>query len=153
MPPSETPVPEDVVTLDLDQEALRTADPAGLERTGRKARTLIDTGPLRVMMIALAPGGALPEHHAPGPITVQPIAGRIRFTALGHAHDLGPGTLLSVGAGVPHAVLSEAGATFLLTIAKLERGEPDAGGTGGGPAAAAGDAPGGQATPGPGGEP
>jgi len=132
-PPSNTPEPEHVVTLDLDEEGIRTADPAGLERTGRKARTLIDAGPLRVMMIALAPGGALPEHHAPGPITVQPIAGRIRFTALGRTHDLGPGTLLSLGAGVPHAVASEMGGTFLLTIAKLERGDSDAAQGGGEP--------------------
>jgi len=123
------PLSGDVLIHDLDEERGHAEDPALLARSGRNARTLLKEGPLRVTMIVLAPGGEMPEHHAEGPIIVQPIAGRIRFTALGQTHDVGPGTLLSAGPGVPHAVSSETGGTFLLTVMQPERqGEAPAAG-------------------------
>ena len=66
----------------------------------------------------LGPGGGIPEHHSEGPILVQPLEGRIAFTVGGETHDLGPGQMLSTGPGVPHAVHSEEGATFLLTVSQ-----------------------------------
>lgn len=95
-------------------------EPGAAPHAGRLARTLVKNGPLRATLVTLAPGGAIPEHHAEGPITVQPLTGHLQFTALGTAHDLGPGQLLSLGSGVRHAVTSADGATFLLTVAKVE---------------------------------
>jgi quercetin dioxygenase-like cupin family protein len=66
----------------------------------------------------LGPGGRLAEHSAEGPITVQPLAGVIRFTAKGDTTQLRQGELLTAGAGVPHMVTSEEGAAFLLTVAQ-----------------------------------
>lgn len=74
-------------------------------------------GALRVTLVALAPGGSLQEHRAEGPITVHVLAGRIRFTAGMEEWILGEGDLLSLGAGVPHAVESATGGEFLLTVA------------------------------------
>jgi quercetin dioxygenase-like cupin family protein len=102
------------------EEAQLQALPA--DKHGRTARTLLKSGPLRITLIALAPGGSLPEHSAAGPITVQPLRGRLRLTLEGATHDLGPGTVMSIGARVRHAVESEGGASFLLTVAM-----PDAG--------------------------
>lgn len=86
----------------------------------RTARTLIRNGPLRATLVTIAPGGEIPEHHADGPITVQPLRGRLQFTAAGAVHDVGPGQLLSLSAGVRHAVASVSGATFLLTVARID---------------------------------
>ena len=88
-----------------------------LDRAGRSARTLVKEGPLRVTLVALGPGGALKEHQAEGPITVHVLSGKIRFRAGEDEWALEAGDLLSLGAGVPHAVESAAGGEFLLTMA------------------------------------
>lgn len=117
MPSIQRPLAGDVLVFELDEERLRTDDPAAVERRGPSGRTLLKDGPLRVTLIVLGPGGSIAEHQAEGPITVQPLSGRIRFTAAGREHHLGPGQLLSTGARVRHAVASDEGAAFLLTVA------------------------------------
>jgi quercetin dioxygenase-like cupin family protein len=102
--------PDDVTVVDF---AL-----GGQLASGRSARTLLKKGGLRVTLVVLAPGGALAEHVAPGPITVQPLTGRISFRAAGREHPIEPGQLLAVAAGVPHAVHSVDGGSFLLTLAR-----------------------------------
>lgn len=128
MPSIQRPLSGDVLVFELGEERERAADPEILERSGRNARTLLKSGALRVTMIVLGPGGSIKEHHADGPITVQPLEGRIRFTIEGTEHDLGPGELLAAGPGVPHAVASDDGATFLLTVAHPEARADDGGG-------------------------
>lgn len=117
MPSIDRPLSGDVLVFDLTEEEDTAADQEILERSGRNARTLLKAGPLRVTLVVLAPGGEIPEHSAPGPITVQPIRGTIRFIVGGETHDLGPGEMLSAGAGVSHSVATEAGASILLTVA------------------------------------
>lgn len=101
----------------LPAERERMAGSERQEAHGRSGRTLVKDGPLRVNMVSLGPGEELAEHHAPGPITVQVLHGAIRFTAGGAHHDLHAGDLLALGAETPHAVHSEEGGVFLLTIA------------------------------------
>jgi quercetin dioxygenase-like cupin family protein len=100
---------------DLTDERAHAA--AGVAGSGRKARALVQDGPLRVTLVVVEPGGRIAEHEAPGPITVQPLDGRIRFTAQGATHEIGPGQLLALGAGLRHSVSSEEGGAFLLTHA------------------------------------
>lgn len=88
-----------------------------LAKSGRSARTLVKEGPLRVTMVALGNGGSLASHRAEGPITVHVLSGRIRFQVGEEEWALEPGDLLSLGAGVEHAVDSETGGVFLLTVA------------------------------------
>ncbi|HEU4587615.1 MAG TPA: cupin domain-containing protein [Gemmatimonadales bacterium] len=114
------PLSGDVLVLDLKDERDRVAGSAAGEPRAHTARTLLKNGPLRVTLVVLAPGGVIPEHQADGPITVQPLEGRIRFTAAGRVHELGPGQLLSAGPGVRHAVASDGGAAFLLTVVRPE---------------------------------
>lgn len=88
-----------------------------LARSGRGARTLLKEGALRVTLVALAAGGSLAEHRADGPITVHVLAGTIDFRAGEDRWLLETGDLLSLAAGVPHAVESAEGGEFLLTVA------------------------------------
>lgn len=118
----ERPLSGEVLVFHLDEERPRAADPAALARGGRNARTLLKAGPLRVTLVALAPGGETGEHEAQGPITVQPVEGAIRFSAHGRDHDLRPGDLLSAGPGIRHRVSSAAGGVFLLTVAQQPGG-------------------------------
>jgi quercetin dioxygenase-like cupin family protein len=117
MPSIQRPLSGDVLIFRLDDERERTADPETLQNHGRSARTLLKDGPLRVMLVVLAPGGELAEHGAEGPITLHPLEGTIRFTAAGRTHVVSAGELLSARAGVRHSVSTETGAAFLLTIA------------------------------------
>lgn len=116
MPSIDRPLSGPVLTFDLVEELQRTDDPAIVERSGRNARTLLKEGPLRVTLIVVGPGGAIPEHQAEGPITLQGVRGSIRFHAEGRDYELGPGQMLSAGSGVRHSVSSESGGAFLLTV-------------------------------------
>lgn len=121
MPSIQRPLAGDILVFDLGEERERAADETTVKKHGRAARTLLRSGPLRVTLVVLGPGGELAEHSAEGPITVQPLDGSIRFTAAGETHELTSGQLLSAGPGVRHSVASVAGAAFLLTV-----GLPDA---------------------------
>jgi len=123
MPSIQRPLSGDVLVFDIEGERERAAAPEIIERSGRNARTLLKEGPLRVTLVVLGPGGELAEHEAAGPITVQVVRGRIRFRAGDEEHDLGLGQLLAAGPGVRHAVTSEGGGTFLLTVSHPVVGE------------------------------
>ena len=118
MPSIQRPLSGDVMVFRLEQERERTVDAEALAKHGRCARTLLKDGPLRVTLVVLGQGGRLAEHSADGPITVQPLDGVIRFTAKGDTTEVRPGELLTAGAGIPHSVTSETGASFLLTVAR-----------------------------------
>ena len=113
----ERPLSADVLVFDLEKEQGVTADPALLERSGKNARTLLKSGPLRVSLVVLAAGGEIAEHQSEGPITVQPVQGSVRFSAQGRDYDLRPGEVLAAGPGVRHRVSSDGGGAFLLTVA------------------------------------
>ena len=115
------PLSGDVLVFDLEAEQKRALDAAHAQSHGPASRTLLKDGPLRITLIVLAAGGEIPEHGTEGPITVQPIRGSINFRVAGQDHELHPGTVLSVGAGVRHSVRSQAGGAFLLTVALLNK--------------------------------
>lgn len=113
MSPLDRPLAGELRIHDLAEERDNTA--AAPSGAGRMARTLVKDGPLRVTLVVVEPGGEIAEHHAPGPITVQPLDGRLAFTALGATHEIGPGQLLSLGSGIRHELSSADGCSFLLT--------------------------------------
>lgn len=106
----------DVLRLRLPDERAKVEDPDLLAKNGRNARTLVKEGPLRVTLVAVAPGGHVPEHHADGPVTMQVVDGRLRIRAGGAEHELTAGDLLALAPGVLHEVRSDEGGAFLLTI-------------------------------------
>lgn len=113
--PVQRPLAGDSLRFNLAEETQRI-DPAALERTGRSGRTLVKDGPLRIALIALAPGGTIPEHQTDGHVSVQVLRGDARISFDGNAWDLGAGDLITIGGGVPHDVASTNGADLLLTV-------------------------------------
>jgi quercetin dioxygenase-like cupin family protein len=85
--------------------------------SGRTSSILIKTSDLRVLVVNLTAGTEIREHTAPGPITIQPIRGRIQVRAGAEVADLGVGELVAIEALVPHAVTALEESSFLLTIA------------------------------------
>ena len=99
----------------LTQDA-HTIDADLLARSGRSARTLVKEGPLRLTLMALAPGGSLPTHHAAGPVSIHVLVGAVQFVALEKEYGLQAGDVLVFAPGVEHSARSEHGATLLLTV-------------------------------------
>jgi quercetin dioxygenase-like cupin family protein len=118
MPSIDRPLAGEVLVLDLAEERGRATDASLIERSGRVARTLLKSGPLRLTLVILGPGGETAEHEAAGPITVQALEGTITFTVGTDAYHLGPGELLAAAPGIRHSVSSERGGAFLLTVAQ-----------------------------------
>lgn len=87
-----------------------------LARSGRSARTLVKEGPLRLTLLALAPGGDLPEHSTDGPVSIHMLRGNAVFRALDKEYELGTGDILALAPGVRHAASSAQGCSFLLTV-------------------------------------
>jgi quercetin dioxygenase-like cupin family protein len=116
MPSIQRPLSGDVMLLHLDEETQHARETATMDKHGRSARTLLKDGTMRVTLVVLAPGGELAQHVAEGPITLQPIEGAITFTTDDVAYEVHTGELLSARAGLRHAVSSQHGAAFLLTV-------------------------------------
>jgi quercetin dioxygenase-like cupin family protein len=95
--------------------------------SARIARTLVKDGPLRVTLVGVRPGGGLSEHTSAGPITIHVLEGSITLTAQENTWALTAGSLLALDAAVPHAVHSESGGMFLLTVVGRGGAEPQSG--------------------------
>ncbi|MFI5287760.1 MAG: hypothetical protein ACHQ4F_15800 [Candidatus Dormibacteria bacterium] len=124
---SETPraqahhVADSLVEVDLatELEALRASD--SYQATDHAAKTIAKQPGVRVVLIALKPGGHMHEHHADWAITVQGVDGHVEFEVADRAIVLTPGRLLTVSAGIPHHVTGIDESAVLLTIGGAHR--------------------------------
>ena len=98
------------------KEGERMIDRTLVAQHGRSARTLVKQGPLRITIIAIAPGGDMEPHSAPGPVSMQVVEGEIIFAALGREYVARTGEILVMAPDVEHSVRSETGGVFLLTV-------------------------------------
>jgi quercetin dioxygenase-like cupin family protein len=101
--------------LDAEIAALQEED---AYRQGRMNQTaLVQEKPLRAALFVFHAGNQLPTHHAPGPITVQVLRGRIIFgTEEGTRDEMAAGDMLSLAAGVTHSVEALEDSAMLLTL-------------------------------------
>ncbi len=116
MPTIERPLAGESLLFHLDDELEATGNPEILARSKRTARTLVKDESLRVTIHLIAPGGAIAEHHADGPITVQVLRGSLSFRAGERDYELRAGDLLALDTAIPHSIRSQEGAAFLLTV-------------------------------------
>jgi quercetin dioxygenase-like cupin family protein len=127
---TERPIRGPVLRLDLS-DALRALKGEDAWKTGpRNAVTLVKEGGLRVVLVALRKGATLEPHRAEGPISIHLLSGAVQLTAAGQELGLAPGQLVTMEAGIEHALKAGEESAFLLTM----------GGTLGHPASA-GEAP------------
>lgn len=96
-------------------EAVELLKGAEIPAGGRKVETLMKTEAFELKRLLLAKGVEIPEHHAPGPITVQCLSGRIAFKAGGVVHDLFAGSLLHLAAREPHSLTGVEDSVVLVT--------------------------------------
>ena len=116
-PRADRPDPLDLHQYDLAERLARLRADAPIRAHGRDSLTLVRGPVFTLMLTALGAGSRLPEHRAPGPITVLVLDGRIAFSAQGERLELGPHSLLTLPAGVMHEVDALEDSAILVSIA------------------------------------
>lgn len=89
---------------------------------GTRTTALLKAEQLEIVRLVLPAGSSLPEHQAPGEITVQCLEGRIEFTLPGAVHVMEAGDFIHLRGGEPHALRAVQDASALVTICLLPRG-------------------------------
>jgi len=88
----------------------------GAALAAAKTTTLVKTEALEVIRLVILAGKDIPEHRAPGEITVQCLEGRVAFGSGGTTRDLAAGDLLYLSKGELHSLHGIEAATVLVTI-------------------------------------
>ena len=83
----------------------------------RNAMTLHKSRDLRIVLIAMHAGTRIRPHTADYPISLQVIAGSLRFNAGPKSATLRKGQLLTLHEGIPHDIEAPEESAFLLTLA------------------------------------
>jgi quercetin dioxygenase-like cupin family protein len=83
---------------------------------GHRQITLSHHGPLRLVLYAFEAGGRLPQHRAPGYVTIQVLRGTLRVRTALQAYELTAGHVLALDPGVPHDVEAGSESDVLLGI-------------------------------------
>jgi len=111
------PVPQtEGEVLDLAALAHELREEEAYRREGQTARTLLRSADLRVVLIALAAGQTISEHHARVSATVQTLLGHVLVRLPERSVEVPAGGLVALAAGLPHAVSAEVDSAFLLTL-------------------------------------
>lgn len=82
------------------------------------SKTLVDVGPVKLVLFSMDAGQELSEHRAPLLAMVHVLDGCLRVSARQRTHVLERDGWVLLPANEPHAVLAEAPSRFLLTLAK-----------------------------------
>lgn len=106
--------------FDLDAVAARLRSEDHPARHGHRQMTIVQREHITHVVFAFEEGGSLPEHKAPGLVTIHVHAGKLRVGEGGRAHELPAGSLLVLDPDVPHSVEALEESVMLLTV-HLER--------------------------------
>ena len=99
------------------QDEIERFQPDTASASGRRSEILVKNDDLRVLLVTMRAGAELAEHSAPGTITIHALSGDLTVEADGDSYDLSAGGIVSLAAGVRHAVRARTDGAFLLTIA------------------------------------
>jgi quercetin dioxygenase-like cupin family protein len=105
-----------MVLIDLNTAKDQIKDEKAWKEGDRNAITLFKSDGMRIVLIALHAGAEMKTHTAPGIISVHVLEGKITFQTELQAAKLTKGQLLTLHKEIPHSVLAEEDATFLLTL-------------------------------------
>lgn len=104
--------------FDLDSERKKLLAQPAYAKSGQASTILVKEPDLRIVLIHLRAAGRMEKHKASGPISVQPLEGRVRLVLPDRTAVLGVGDLLVLEPGVPHDVEAIEDSAFLLTIGR-----------------------------------
>lgn len=101
--------------------AVLDVTPLGDQLNRTKTWTLVKTDAVQVIRLVVPAGKVIPEHRAPGELTVQCLEGEVDFTAHGKTATLTAGQLIYLDAAVPHGLVAQRDASLLVTILTARR--------------------------------
>lgn len=107
-----------VFDLAAEAASLRAEVPA---THGRRQKALYKNGSRTIALFALEDGASLAEHKAHGVVSIQCVQGELLVTAEQRVHRLGPMQVLILAPDVPHSVMAERQAAFLLQVSRSEQ--------------------------------
>lgn len=90
--------------------------PLGASLSESKTEAFFKADGLEVIRLILPQGKSVPTHHAPGPITVHCLEGRIEFSALGETCELKSGQMLYLRGKEPHSLHALEESSVLVTL-------------------------------------
>lgn len=86
-------------------------------QTGHTSRTLVRAKDQRVVLSVLAAEARIPQHQAPGTVSIHVLSGKLRLALPTDTKEVSAGELLVLEGGLPHDVTALNDAAFLLTLA------------------------------------
>lgn len=110
---------EHVLDLPAALEELRAEGrrgDAGTASQGHRQISLLHHGPVRMVLYAFEAGGRLPEHQAPGWVTIHVLQGAIEVQTPSARHMLRTGQVLALAPDVRHDVRALEAAEVLLGV-------------------------------------
>lgn len=116
-PTTERPLDAPLLTFDLPALMTHIKGEDAWRKGSRNAMTLLKSQGLRVVLVALHAGTAIPSHQADSPISLQVLEGVLSCSTDAQTVTLSQGQLLTLHAGIPHAVEAGETSVFLLTVA------------------------------------
>ena len=100
------------LTSEIEEFESRKPWPKGLT-----SKTLLKSGDLRVVLIAMESTAKMQEHHSDGRISIHVLSGNIRMRVQREEKILRVGHLIALDRSVKHDVEAMEDSVFLLTIA------------------------------------
>ena len=82
----------------------------------RNALTLLHSGPLRLVLVALKEGAEMSPHSVEGASFIQIISGRVWVETLEKSLSLDTGEGLAIAPDIPRSIFSEEESVLLLTL-------------------------------------
>ena len=107
---------EPILTFDLTEQVRSLTLEKQWKTEGHDAITLVKSPSLRIVLMILQAGAALPEHSTSGTISVQVLSGSVDFIVEDKATHLKAASLLSLASGIPHSVHAIEESVVLLTV-------------------------------------
>jgi quercetin dioxygenase-like cupin family protein len=108
--------------FDLKAEDLKVRNAAATARSRRASKTLVKEGSLRIVLVAIAKGGALARHLAGGSVSIHVLRGSLILATQDGTAAIRSGELIVLEAGLVHGVTATTDASILITISAQERG-------------------------------
>ena len=116
-PESERELHAPLQTFDMESEIERLRSEEEWRDGRRNAITLRKGEGFSVVLLVMRGGDRIPEHSAPGPISVAVYEGRIRFTTADEEVEADARKLITCEANVEHAVEALEDAVCVVSIA------------------------------------
>ena len=111
---------KNLLTFNLPHLIQQLKEEETWKKSGRGAKTLYKANTMRIVLNVMQAGAEIKTHQAAGPISVQVVAGRIKFLTEEETVELQQGEMLALKEFVKHSVEALEEAAFLLTVAPLQ---------------------------------